>query len=205
MQTFDNLAAGNLIKCPKSSVFENISLKNGLYVRKEYIDMLSRIGPYLQKYRDDEPWRCLVLGTPGIGKSMFGIYLIMHHILERRNVVYIPLYSTTPIYLTFNSNSETPQISTHRISNHRYHVIYDGTFKQKPFIPDGKSMVLLSSPRAENYNEFKKLNCKRFYLNPWSKDELQDFVNKSEATFGDYFQRYNVVGGIPRCVTNNII
>lgn len=66
----ENLNVGKLIKCPPPcSIFENMTFKKGLFVREEYNEIIHRIDKYA-KSCDEDSLRCLVLGTPGIGKSM---------------------------------------------------------------------------------------------------------------------------------------
>ena len=43
-----------------------------VYIRQDYIDIYKNIEPYLNK----PPYRILITGTPGIGKSMFAYYMI---------------------------------------------------------------------------------------------------------------------------------
>ena len=197
----ENLDVGKLIKYPACSVFQNMKFKKGLYVREEYNDIIHRIDKYAQSC-DEDSLRCLVLGTPGIGKSMFGVYFMIYHLSKRQNVAYIPLKSRDFIYITFDCSTNTlPTISLNPSASD-YISIYDGTEKDKPFIDSrSKLMILLSSPRPESYNEFQKLNCKRFFLNPWSLEEANDFIDASGVNIGDWLQRFKVVGGVPRYST----
>ena len=88
----ENLNVRKLIKCPACSVFQNMELSTGLFVREEYSQMIKRIENYTN-FSKKKTLRSLVLGTPGIGKSMFGVYFMIYHISKRQNVAYISLKS----------------------------------------------------------------------------------------------------------------
>ncbi|KAG3169456.1 hypothetical protein PI124_g597 [Phytophthora idaei] len=79
------LPVGELLVLPKT-VF-GTSFWNGLYIRQEYWDLYNMIE---QKLADGTGRirRILVIGSPGIGKSVFGVFLLLVFLIERRNVAY---------------------------------------------------------------------------------------------------------------------
>jgi hypothetical protein len=197
--TSADFEVGKVIQCPTNLLASNIPLENGVYVRLEYINLAGRIEQYKEHYVNSLFNRCLVLGTPGIGKSTFGVYFILRHLSLRRNVAYSALDRPAFVYITFK-DSYHPHIGDKPIARD-YITIYDGTEHAKPFIDSWSSiMILLSSSRASNYNQFKKANCKRFYMNPWSRSETLDFAEKCNIDNEDLLQRFNVVGGVPRYI-----
>jgi hypothetical protein len=198
--TSADLEEGRVIPFPLTDLFDcSVDLENGVYVRLEYVSLTQRIEEYQKRYVNRKTRRCLVLGTPGIGKSMFGVYFILRQLSLRQNIAYSPLDKTTFVYITFK-DCHKPHIGEKPIARD-YVTIYDGTEHAKSLIDSRSSiMILLSSPRASNYNQFKKLNCQRFYLNPWSRSEFFDFVEKCNIESEDLQRRFNVVGGVPRYV-----
>lgn len=128
-----------------------------------------------------------------------GVYFMIYHLSKKQNVAYIPLKSREFVYITFDDLTNTmPTISVNPSASD-YISIYDGTEKDKPFVDNRSNlMILLSSPRPERYNEFQKLNCKRFFLNSWSLEETSAFVDASGVDIEDWAQRFKVVGGVPR-------
>lgn len=220
---------GHLFRFPDIKCFVNLTFNRGLYVREAYISLRKtiekyRLDPYnLHQSKPIDPLlpnqnipmilttllslltphpapRFLILGTPGIGKSMFGVYLILFHLSHRCNVAYSGLGKGKIKYFTFLENKTLPTISD-LPSAKDYIAIYDGGEQGKTLsAEDFSSMMLLSSPRSDNYNEFKKLNCQTFYMNPWTKYEILDFAEKSGLSehIDDVSERYNLIGGVPR-------
>jgi len=62
-----------------------------------------------------------------------------------------------------------------------------------------RHVLLFANPGTTNYNEFVKELCFKIYLNPWSKQECEEFAERIK--FGDeeeWLRRFHLVGGKPR-------
>lgn len=62
-------------------------------------------------------------------------------------------------------------------------------------------MPSISSMRSyspENYQNFVKESCFTVYMNPWTKDECQSFVDGIGLNEDEWFHRFYLVGGKPR-------
>jgi hypothetical protein len=106
---------------------------------------------------------------------------------------------TTFVYFTFEDRYRL-LIGDEPIARD-YTTIYDGAEYGKRLIDNWSNiMILLSSSRASDYHQFKKANCKRLYMNPWSRLESLDFAEKCNIQCEDLLQRFNLVGGVPRYV-----
>ena len=124
--------------------------------------------------KTDVVTRTLIVGTPGTGKSTFGIYCLLDAISNKENVAFRPIWSQNkPVYFTFSNGVYT--CSKIPALNANYAFLLDG----KEFYTDlnpslqASSLTLFASPDHTNYNEFKKDQCESFYLNPWSKQEIE--------------------------------
>lgn len=103
-----DLAVGNLLNIPESPLGR---FKTGLYVRKEYWDLHKTIKQRLEA-KENDIYRILVIGSPGIGKSVFGVFVLLVSMMEKKNVAYRPLGDLAPYYFSWNGTkyviSEAP-------------------------------------------------------------------------------------------------
>ncbi|KAL3659686.1 hypothetical protein V7S43_015361 [Phytophthora oleae] len=104
-------------------------------------------------------------------------------------------------YFTWNAANNCYEASLSPISGNRYEGLFDGNesgavwARAQIFVHS----YLFASPRTDNYNEFVKEDCAKIYMNPWTKDECQGYVDAVELEDeGEWFNRYNLVGGKPR-------
>ncbi|EGZ27039.1 hypothetical protein PHYSODRAFT_257410 [Phytophthora sojae] len=56
----------------------------------------------------------------------------------------------------------------------------------------------MRSYSPENYQNFVKESCFTVYMNPWTKDECQSFVDGIGLNEDEWFHRFYLVGGKPR-------
>jgi hypothetical protein len=183
-----------LVAVPKK-IFRTNFL-NGLFIRQEHVDVANIIEKKLAS--DESIDRVLVVGSPGIGKSVFGVLLFLLAIKEKKDVAYHPMNLGFTYYFTWNGTeyaiSDLPNVDR----------LYEGYF-------DGNDsgdaldytlfhrVYLFSSPRSTNYNEFYKECCFKVYLNPWSKQECEKFAKAIKLDDEDeWMRRFNLVGGKPR-------
>ena len=160
---------------PCKTLFSD-KLTRGLLVRKEYVSILAAMESR-RLIEPDEVTRTLIIGTPGTGKSIFGIYCLLNAISKRENVAFRPLWSQNqPFYFTYSNGvyhfSKIPAL------NAMYAFVLDGNELNTDFNPSlqASSLTLFASPDTRNYNEFKKVDCEPFFLNPWSKQEIELLV-----------------------------
>ncbi|GMF44348.1 unnamed protein product [Phytophthora lilii] len=76
---------------------------DGLYVRQEYWDLHEIIQKRLAS--DSSLRRILVVGSPGIGKSVFGVFLLLLFMMEKKHVAYRPLAHPRVHYFTWSSTN----------------------------------------------------------------------------------------------------
>ncbi|ETI51756.1 hypothetical protein F442_05035 [Phytophthora nicotianae P10297] len=171
------------------------SIPDGLYIRQEYWDLHDIIK---QRLRSDRSLRrILVVGSPGIGKSVFGVFLLLLFMTEQKDVAYRRLGDKV-IYFTWNADgykcSRTPY------AGRTYDGLFDGNEAGEAlWLSDFDRAFLFANPCTKNYNEFVKAVCFKMYMNPWTKDDCQRFADAMKLEDQDeWLRRFNLVGGKPR-------
>lgn len=188
----EDFQQGNLISFPE--IFEQ-SFDHGLYVRKEYIDLQSIIKKELESGITPTK-KILIVGSPGIGKSAFGIFLFLMAMKRNKNVVYHISQANFMYYFTWNGTKY--EVSLDPKSNHKYEGYFDGMETSNYPSNFLRLIYLFASPRKDNYNLFKKDRCYKIYMDPWTKHECEIFAEKINYSDDEWFPKFKLVGGKPR-------
>jgi hypothetical protein len=116
----------------------------------------------------------LLVGTPGIGKTVLGFLMVHEFIFLGRRVVY---YGNLP-YLLVLENSQVTRYYMSSIDKILPTVLTPETV----FIIDGREppyldfvvfrCILISSPRSSIFNEYAK-QAKKLYLPTWTEEEVE--------------------------------
>jgi len=175
------------------------TLKN-LYIRESYRTIASSINPGINK--------AIITGTPGIGKSLFLIYLLWKFVKEGKRVLFI--YHPFNIYYDGNGgvfrfpSRQLPLDSDDSFWNDTLWCLFDAKFKNEAHLGDLPvelcTFIVSTSPRREMVNDFRKPPVpQEFYMPTWTKAELEEiaplFPNATE-----WRGRFENLGGIPRHV-----
>ncbi|KXZ45958.1 hypothetical protein GPECTOR_49g542 [Gonium pectorale] len=156
--------------------------------------------------------RFLVLGTPGIGKSVFLLDLLYRLACNGRTVVfYSPL--TYPKALLFKPvasidgrsvfEADNPSSFVHELTDPDTWLLCDSVeYTQMDAVT-----VMTSSPRAGAYNAFAKTSHLELWMGPWTLAEI-NAAYRLEPYRGNIDERtvdrlFNTWGGIPRYVLEN--
>jgi len=171
----------------------HIDCCNGLFIRQEYVDITNIIKKKLTL--NDLIRRVLVLGSPGIGKSVFGVLLFLLAIKEKKDY---PLNHRFTYYFTWNGVGY--DISAFPCTGRTYEAYFNGNDKGDALDYDLFNCIFLfASPSSSNYNQFALGRCCTVFLNPWSKQECEKFAETINYQDEDeWLWRFNLVGGIPR-------
>ncbi|KAG1688694.1 hypothetical protein DVH05_003131 [Phytophthora capsici] len=176
-----------------------VNVRKGLYVRQEYWDVYEIMKEKLQS--NNEIDRVVLLGSPGIGKSVFGVFLLLLFMSEHKNVAFRAFGSDArPYYFTWNDDENRHEASLRPIAGNRYEGLFDGNdssggWRENTFAHS----YLFASPCAGNYSEIVKERCTKVYMNPWTKDECQAYTDAVELEDEmEWYHRFNLVGGKPR-------
>ncbi|GMF29734.1 unnamed protein product [Phytophthora fragariaefolia] len=191
----NDVKAGEVLKTP-TAIF-GTSLFNGLYIRQEYLDLHDIIKQRLTS--DSSLRRILVVGSPGIGKSVFGVFLLLLFMMEQKDVAYRPL-GGEGLYFTHSTDGYKCSRMPH--AEKTYDGVFDGNEAGAALsLTLFAHAFLFASPSTTNYNHFVKDMCFKVYMNPWTKDECQQFADVMGLEDQDeWLRRFNLVGGKPRFV-----
>ena len=174
------------------------STLNRLYIRESYETIASSIQPGINK--------AIITGTPGIGKSLFMIYLLWKLVKAGKRVLLI--YHPDIIYYDGKGGvfdlSDFPLVTNHDFWNADLWCLFDAKGKKEEHLsalPYSRCAFVLSmSPRREMVNDFKKHpHPQIFYMPLWNEIELET-ISVSFPEVGDWRERFRVLGGIPRHV-----
>ena len=174
------------------------STLNRLYIRESYKTISSSIQPGINK--------AIITGTPGIGKSLFMIYLLWKLVKEGKRVLLI--YHPHTIYYDGNGGvfelADIPSVIDHQFWNADLWCLFDAKdnkAEQLSALPYPTcTFVLSTSPRRDMINDFKKPPPPQiFYMPVWNEIELEN-ISVSFPEVGDWRERFRVLGGIPRFV-----
>jgi hypothetical protein len=197
MEIADNLRfdAANVIIDTPPDLFGMMCF-NGIFIREEYQIVLKIINDAQTK--SNKLNKFLILGSPGIGKSVFGILMFLLAIQKRNHAAYKAWNSCVIYYFTWNGSmynvTKSPQDAV------TYEGYLDGDEKGEfSIFRCIKPIYLFASPRGENYNTFKKEGCFIIYMNPWCKEECMKLAAAHDFE-DECSRRFNLIGGKPRYI-----
>ena len=171
---------------------------NNLYIRESYRTIASSINPGINK--------AIITGTPGIGKSLFMIYLLWKLVKEGKRVFVV--YDEENFYFDEHgvvfSLETLPEKSNSSFWNETLWCLFDAkgkTYSDLHILPYKKCTFILStSPRREMLNDFKKPPRPQvFYMPLWTETELKTIAPCFPSAI-NWLDRFKILGGVPRHV-----
>ena len=195
-----------------------------MYVRQSYVDIVNII--MAQAVVSAGPNRtprvqALVKGTPGIGKSVFLAYLLWTIVQNNREKKISIVYKSGPdnvLALMATDTSDAEIWSTHKDAPPRPQEFWDAVsdavntpsswvlLDSCEHLEEAEAVantVLVTSPRADIFNEFAKFaKDSTLWMPVWTWEELEDCRNKVYKHIPiDHLQKFaEISGGIPRLV-----
>lgn len=177
-----------------------------IFVRPCYDETFQLIRKSAAQRNDGTTPKIVIVGTPGIGKSVFGFFLLYQLRLEGRTVV-------------FEAGSFWYRFSDEGSVEGKF-----SSFKKAGFFNDGNTWylsdpkfrpekisnlptVVFVSPKIGRTEEFLKMrNSEEFCMAPWSEDELMECRRLifPEVSQNDVQQRFDIVGGVARVVFGEV-
>ena len=152
------------------------------------------------------PKKAIVTGSPGIGKSLFLIYILQKLVKQGKRVLFI--YHPRIIYFDCEGGifefSHIPPYTERNIWNDTLWCLFDArgrsTTDLNPLPYNNCNFVLSISPNPSMVHDFKKPPvAKVFYMPIWSKDELQ-IISELFPHSDTWEERFRDLGGVPRSV-----
>ncbi|CAI2166028.1 10118_t:CDS:2 [Funneliformis geosporum] len=201
--------------CLPNKVFflGNQSFGSHLLIRSCYLELIHAI-PLLEIHNLIK-YGCIITGTPGIGKSYFGLFLlyyIRHHYPDA-TIIWELADKVDQLYeFSSNGNVRSGNINMFRntLASKKNFYLVDA---QRP-INCNAYTILFSSPNDNIYNVFKKrLGITKYYMPIWSFDEINLLWNTlyketlREKSNKFSFEKFDTLlkrwGPIPRTVLQN--
>jgi hypothetical protein len=176
-----------------------------MYVRKCYQDVFNLLLENIGKES------FAISGTPGIGKSLFFVY-ILHRLIKDCKEKTLALRPNLIVYQHANAYTcfyLQEQIVTTLMQNEAAILVRE---KSTFYVIDGHVSIpllgscvslFISSPRSDNYKDFVKQKvAKQWYFPVWTLEELQTCWQYcySDLLFEPLKDRYRIYGGIARWV-----
>ncbi|KAK7447713.1 squalene synthetase-like protein [Stygiomarasmius scandens] len=185
-------------------LFRNIP-KSGepikIYVRKQYKELYDYL---VERARDIAKAGCIVIGSPGIGKSVFNLYALARRLASRKITIFTvsPVDKNTPPsnYIldaegVFRLKSPNPEDPFFPRSQDPVWRLHDSTARstEPSQIFLSSFLVFTVSPDSSRFDSLRKvLTIPFWYMEPWKREELTDFL----AKYGQKFDQdvYDVSG-----------
>ena len=152
----------------------------------------------------------LVIGNPGIGKTVFLQYVLMKVLKKKSNVLYVKKSQNLSIYFDIFENKATayfgkriPAVQEGFSDDDNMLLLIDAASTQSQTLSVGNfRAIVASSPNVSNYKEFEKdYKLKKYYMPVWSYDELEKASSiEKNSHLTDMKKRFEKFGGIPRII-----
>jgi hypothetical protein len=185
----------HVIKLPKGTYFlANASFGSSLYIRRCFPLLLEICW---KNIHETKTLSQTIMGTPGIGKTFFGLFLLYYLAHKDATVVYQPQacknrYLFTPNLVIFGSSEHFDEILNLPTT---YYIVDEN----QPAFMQAKT-IYLTTPKGSYENDFFHWVSGTCYLPVWSKEEiltckelLYPMIHPSLVL--DPYERW---GGIPR-------
>ncbi|CAB4403843.1 unnamed protein product [Rhizophagus irregularis] len=196
--TMDFVKFLRLCKLPDGIVY-GISTQD-ILIKKSYLQMIEKI----ELDRQAEGRRgCVIIGTPGIGKTHFSLYLAFY-ITRRYNsddIIYEQSFQKNSRILHIKSNEAVMEIKNPKLDDpHDCFYIADSV---TPAPWKTKYSFVVTTPKHQLWHDFVKVHPRKYYAPIWSKEEIWHVWNDqyknevSEARVKELIERW---GCIPRRV-----
>jgi hypothetical protein len=150
----------------------------------------------------------IITGTPGIGKSLFLIYLLWRLVKDKKRVLFV--YHPDTVYYDgqggiFHCPKSLPSYNEVAFWSADLWCLVDARDKEtrdlRAFSYGMCKFVLSTSPRREMVNNFRKSPPHRVFDMPlWTETELETIASCFTVKKKDWLPRFKVLGGIPRHV-----
>lgn len=186
-----------------------------IYLRRCYRQLIDLMGLVNKGVVETEACRYLITGTPGIGKSLFLIFVLWELLQKNKRVLYCS--GSTIVYYDVNGAcwimDAVPGLRVYDITQtdclfwrKDLYCLYDLQDTKESSALERVSykycqFFLCTSPKRGSYNDYVKgLNAKRrFFMLIWSEKEMRRIAplyTRSNA----WEKVYQYLGGIPRSV-----
>ncbi|KAI8892474.1 hypothetical protein BC833DRAFT_625792 [Globomyces pollinis-pini] len=183
--------------------------QKAIFIRQCYKELA---GIIIQNGVEQTQESSILSGTPGIGKSLFLIYILFILTHKQKRVLYV----CDPYMIYYDIQGRVFHINHHQVPpnndlsfwNKDLWLLFDA--KNKDRIEDCShtdmpydlcTFVLSTSPKRKIINDAKK-TIRTLFMPVWSETEIQVLAERAYPG-QDWKSRYVVLGGVPRLVLEN--
>ena len=169
-----------------------------IYVREAYYEMFEIMLNGLEERRTK--YRYLVLGSPGVGKSIFHAFCL-YVLLQAGAPVYFVRRAHSALFL--NGRVYKPLVPVHEcllLTDHNVWFLYD-SLERPPTLTDSPIGMMVFSPRRIYNSYMKELSCPPMYMPLWEFEELEvanSILPEGHLPYEELVKRYDLCGGVPR-------
>ena len=154
-----------------------------------------------------------ITGTPGLGKSLFLVYLLYELVQRRKRVLFV--YDLRTIFFdgsggVFSLGHGLPPVEDAKFWNRDLWVLFDAKWKAKILLeeynPTLCSFVISTSPRTNLLNDYNKSSPTpiTFFMPLWTEPELEKIASLFPEAAGIWHDRLVKLGGVPRIVLEKL-
>jgi hypothetical protein len=198
---------GQLLSLPANTFLFGLQEKgHHLYIRPCYHDVLAAILAAFASGRTG----ALVSGIPGIGKSFFGAFLLLHYFGQNATIVYQDSYREKRWLMSPGAPVQEGGLQDFEEELKLATTIYIcdvGGEGSKPPHTCNALTIVLSSPDPAHYKEWLKAHHIQLYMPVWSPDEVTAVVPAvyperflADGVTSIYPGRLKLYGGVARTI-----
>ena len=158
--------------------------------------------------------KCVISGTPGIGKSLFLIYLTIKLIEQKERVLLIfhpkcILFAEDGAITEFGRMSDLPHHTCAEFWKNEMWILFDSKCKCESDLINVMGfpahLVVSTSPRTSLLHDYVKPPVPTtFYIPIWLLDEMEKLASVGCGKKTKWEERFKYLGGIPRDVIEDV-
>jgi hypothetical protein len=201
------VVTGRLFTLPDNAhILGRVELGDSIYIRPSYETVYAKLMEVLGKVHRKG---VVVVGTPGIGKSMFACYLLyrLQIAYPASSFVYIDFKKPNQRCMVFSPQGvrQSMEVSQDVTDSPQNFLIFDMGGKEPQSVPSsylGAQVIVLSSANSAHFDTFLREFKNMLVMKTWSKDEIDEAraLMYNGPELNDYRERYRDLGGVPRWV-----
>ncbi|KAK3811666.1 MAG: hypothetical protein J3R72DRAFT_69794 [Linnemannia gamsii] len=200
------------LSAPHGRVFPIVNTKD-LYVRKAYKELYKTILETFEDRRNEVQKQVVVTGTSGIGKSAFLVYFTIRLLAESNDddppiIIFHTKGGSECFVFGGRSTVRSGDIDTFKPFLNLSDTWYFADSSPSPALKGAKTVISVSPKtlfsEAQQYQDIDKEVEWRYYMAPWSLEELKMCWARVEGfqvvPLDMAEELYSMIGGVPRYV-----
>ena len=144
-----------------------------ILIKKSYLQMIEKI----ELDRAREAKGCMIIGSPGIGKTHFSLYFAFY-ITRRYNsndIMYEQKFQNVSRLLHIKSNGAVMKVLDSQLEDPQDCFYIVDSVKPAPW--DTKYTLLVTTPKRDLWHDLVKVHPRKYYAPVWSEEEIWNVWN----------------------------